>query len=124
LTLAGGFSSLQSMKPYKKEDRHLPDLSRLEITILSTLVARERYGLEIVDTIKTATAGREILSLGGLYTTLHRMEQKGLVTSRWGESSGVRQGARRKYYSITGVGERALTESRKMLLSTFRLAVS
>jgi DNA-binding PadR family transcriptional regulator len=59
--------------------------------ILSTLIGNERYGLEIVE-IKMATDGKPVLSLGDLYTTRHRMEEKGLVVARGGESSGVRRG--------------------------------
>jgi len=124
LTLFLECSILQIVKPYKKKNKSLPDLSRLEMTILAALVSKERYGLEIVETIKKATQGREVLSLGGLYTTLHRMEQKRLVVATWGESSEVRQGARRRYYRITALGESALAESRDVLLQAFRLALA
>jgi DNA-binding PadR family transcriptional regulator len=109
------------MKPYKHE---YGDLSNLEIMILSTLVAKERYGLDIVQAIKKVTDGRKVLSLGGLYTTLHRMEQKGLVNGRWGETTEDRQGARRRYYKATGLGQRALNETKTVLLKTFRLVTA
>ena len=88
--------------------------------ILSALVSAERYGLEIVDTIQRET-GRE-LSLGGLYTTLARMERKGLVKSRWGDSTDIRRGARRRYYRVTGLGERAFATTRQTLLKALRPA--
>ena len=108
------------MKPYKK----LPNLSGSEISILAALASKERYGLEIIEAIKKATHGQEVLSLGGLYTTLHRMEAKGLVTSEWGDSTDVRLGARRRYYRITGLGQRALDDSKNILMMTFRLATA
>jgi DNA-binding PadR family transcriptional regulator len=52
------------------------------------------------------------------------MEQKRLVVATWGESSEVRQGARRRYYRITALGESALAESRDVLLQAFRLALA
>ncbi len=89
-------------------------LSRSEMLILAALGPREQYGLEIVESTKKATG--HSISLGGLYTTLHRMERKGLVGARWGESTEHRRGARRRYYKITARGVRALAETKKVLL--------
>jgi DNA-binding PadR family transcriptional regulator len=58
----------------------------------------------MVRKVEDISEGKVKLSIGGLYTTLHRMEEKGLVISRWGEPTEIRKGARRKYYKITGVG--------------------
>jgi len=98
----------------------LPRTSRLEIFILAALEPKERYGVEIVDAIKKATHGEVVVPLGGLYTVLERMEEKGFVTARWDDSDGTR----RRYYSATALGELALAESRSVLLKTFRLATS
>jgi PadR family transcriptional regulator PadR len=95
-------------------------LSNLEMLILAALEVREQYGLSIIAAIKE-TSGQS-LSLGSLYTTLHRMEQKGFVRSRWGEATEVRQGARRRYYQITALGQQALTETRQMLVKALNLA--
>ena len=93
----------------------LPALTRGEMAILSTLVVQERYGLDIVRTLRDK--GQPI-SLAGLYTTLMRLERDGLVTSRWGDekAAAVRQGARRRYYSITGLGERALRRTKEVVM--------
>ena len=93
----------------------IPRLSGTEILILASLAEGEQYGLQIVDTVKNLTDGREHLSLGGLYTTLHRMERKGLVAGRWGETTDDRRGARRRYYQMTGVGQRSLAETRRVV---------
>ena len=95
-------------------------LSRSEILILATLETREQYGLEIVGTMKKDTG--QSISLGGLYTTLHRMERKGLVSARWGESTELRQGARRRYYKVTARGERALADTKRVLMKALRAA--
>lgn len=91
-----------------------PSISKTETLILTALSTRERYGLEIIDKAHEVSEGKVKLSLGGLYTTLHRMEGKGLIQSRWGESTEVRQGARRKYYKVTGLGVRALNEATQL----------
>ena len=71
-----------------------------ERTILELLAARDAsYGLELV----AESEGR--LTRGGIYVTLGRMEQKGLVTSESSEGG-------RRLYRATGLGERALLAAR------------
>ena len=83
----------------------------LEVLILALLAGkREHYGLEIHETLRAMTTGRKKLSLGSLYTTLHRMEQKSLVASRWGDERSPTLGARRRYYQSTRHGEQVLKE--------------
>ncbi len=96
----------------------LPDLTRAEMAILATLVSKDRYGLEIVNTLRDLG---QSMSLAGLYTTLARLERQGLVTSRWGDDKvDVRQGARRRYYEITGLGERAIKETKAVVMKILR----
>lgn len=96
----------------------IPKLSGREMLILSVLTQGEKYGLEIVDAVKKL---KESLSLGTLYTTLHRMEKKGFVGSRWGETTGERAGARRRYYHPTALGARVLKESQRVYVKLWRL---
>ncbi|MGH7325182.1 MAG: PadR family transcriptional regulator [Candidatus Rokuibacteriota bacterium] len=102
--------------------REVPELTRLEHILLSALATHERYGLEIVETVRKAIGVS--LSLGGLYTTLHRMERKQLVESRWGETTEEREGARRRYYKATGLGIRALAKEQGLLRRAWRMSPS
>ncbi len=95
----------------------IPSLTRTEYVILRALSTKELFGLEIVERVKELTDQKVILSLGGLYTTLHRMEEKGLIEGRWGELTEVRRGARRRYYRPTAVGERAFKDEFKKVYS-------
>ena len=71
-----------------------------ERTILTLLVGRSpSYGLELV----AASKGR--LTRGGIYVTLGRMEEKGLVTSAAAEGG-------RRLYRPTAFGHRALLAAR------------
>ena len=71
-------------------------LAKSESVILTLLAARrDAYGLELVE------ASRGKLKRGGIYVTLGRMEDKGLVRSTAGESG-------RRLYRATALGERAL----------------
>ena len=76
-------------------------LARSEHLILNVLAARgPSYGLELVH----ASRGR--LKRGGIYVTLGRMEEKGLITS-----SAAGDDDRRRYRP-TALGERALLAAR------------
>src|SRR5213593_628103 len=91
----------------------VPRLSETEILIASAISGKELYGLQIVDEVLALTRGKRRISLGGLYTTLHRMEDKKLVTSRWGETVDDRQGARRRYITRSRVWAHELSPRRR-----------
>ena len=93
----------------KREDG---ELSGLEEILLTALLKRELYGLEILKVVEEVTEGKRRIGFGSLYPNLHRLEKKGLVKSRWGdETPEERGGARRKYYTTTRTGERALCDA-------------
>jgi DNA-binding PadR family transcriptional regulator len=72
------------------------------------LLEGEAYGLAIRETIEERT-GR-VVSSGAIYTTLGRLEERGLVRS-WVGEPGSGPGRPRKYYAIEPAGARALMES-------------
>ncbi len=55
------------------------------------------------------------VSIGALYTTLERLEKKGLLTSQLGESSAERGGRAKKYFQVSGEGKRALNQSKSAI---------
>jgi PadR family transcriptional regulator len=64
------------------------------------------YGVSIRDEIHACT-GRKV-SAGALYTTLNRLEDKGLVGSRLGPPTAERGGRAKRFYTVTGTGRKAL----------------
>ena len=84
------------------------------LMILASLVNRRAYGLDIID--------RTGLGPGTVYTTLRRMEKRGLVQGGWEDPSIAERERRprRRYYSLLPEGSKALagaqTELRKALL--------
>jgi DNA-binding PadR family transcriptional regulator len=81
-----------------------------QLVLLSlTRLGQDAYGVPIADDIGART-GREV-SLGAVYKTLERMEDKGLVTSRIGEPTPERGGRRKKHYRIAAAGQRAVRPS-------------
>lgn len=73
------------------------------------------YGLAIRDEMERV-AGRTPSS-GALYTTLDRLEGKGLLESSAGESTSERGGRPRRYVRVTPEGLTMLSRSREMLLA-------
>ena len=73
------------------------------------------YGLAVKDELESVV-GRTPSS-GGLYTTLDRMEKKGLVESYAGEGSQDRGGRPRRYLRLTPEGQLLLARSRNSLLA-------
>ncbi len=88
----------------------LPKLTPLEEDLLTLVIGKELYGLQIIKAIEEAENRK--VSFSSLYPTLHRLEGKGYLEARWGnELPEERENARRRYYRATGLGERALRET-------------
>jgi PadR family transcriptional regulator, regulatory protein PadR len=88
------------------EDQDSVRLSAIEEDVLTALLGRELYGLELLDELNP---DRPIpLRFGSLYPVLNRLEKKGLVACRWGDEQADSGGARRKYYKVTGLGASTL----------------
>jgi DNA-binding PadR family transcriptional regulator len=76
-----------------------------EKLVLFAIGYHERYGLEIQRAITECSGGTESISIGTLYPTLHSLERKHLITSRYSdETYDDRGGARRRYYKLTDNG--------------------
>lgn len=85
-----------------------------QLVILGVLHAgRDAYGVPVHDEIQRR-AERD-LTLGTIYKTLARLEDKGLVTSRIGAPSAERGGRRTRCFSVTPAGRRALHASIRSL---------
>lgn len=85
-----------------------------QMVLLAILKLKDgAYGVAIrevlIDTIE-----REV-SVGALYTTLERLEKKGLLTSVQGESSTARGGRAKRYYTLSASGKQALNRTKQAL---------
>jgi PadR family transcriptional regulator, regulatory protein PadR len=88
----------------------MPYLGAFEQLILFSVLQLkdEAYGASLREDIEERT-GRTV-SIGAIYTTLGRVEERGLVRSRTEEPRG-RTGRPRKYYALTPDGARELREA-------------
>lgn len=77
-----------------------------EILILSLLVERPMYGYEISQQLEQRSGGYFEMKEGLLYPALHRMQQKGWLSTEWRTVDG----RRRKYYALTALGREILDE--------------
>ena len=71
------------------------------------------YGVTIRREVEERT-GRA-LSLGAIYSTLYRLEEKGHVTSERGESTAERGGRAKRLFVLAAPGRRALAATRHQL---------
>jgi DNA-binding PadR family transcriptional regulator len=69
------------------------------------------YGVSVRREIAQRT-GRDPAA-GALYTTLDRMEHKGLVKSRMGDPTPERGGRAKRYYRITSSGSAAIARAQR-----------
>jgi DNA-binding PadR family transcriptional regulator len=86
-----------------------PDVSigPFEHDVLECLVQQpaNAYGITLHNRLEDLHGRR--FSSGAVYVTLERLERKGLITSRWGESTPERGGRRKRLYQIEASGRRA-----------------
>ena len=71
------------------------------------------YGMTVRKEIERRT-GREV-TIGSVYATLARLEEKGFAASWEGEPTATRGGRARRHFRIEPAGVRALQSSRGML---------
>ena len=96
------------------------DLGDMEHLVLLAILrlGTDAYGIPILDEV-SARSGREV-SRATVYVALKRLEQKGLVSSRLGDSTPERGGRAKRFFKVKPSGLKALRESREMFLSLWR----
>ena len=80
----------------------------LEMLVLKQLEKEERYGYQLISQLRDKSGGLFALKEGTLYPILYRLEDDGLVVSRWRQPQGKE--VSRKYYVITEEGKEGLKE--------------
>ena len=78
----------------------------LDMLILRTLVMGPAHGYTIASIIETGSENALDVEQGSLYPALHRLEDRGWVSSEWGLSENNRKA---KFYRLTPKGRKELT---------------
>ena len=81
----------------------------LDLLVLRTLAWQAMHGYAIASWIRDRTGGALLIEDAALYKALHRLEDRGLITSEWGVSENNR---RAKYYALAPEGRRSLRAER------------
>jgi PadR family transcriptional regulator PadR len=84
-----------------------------EIVLLSVaILADDAYGNSIKNEIKKRL-GRNP-SIGALHASLGRLEEKGFLESKEGETTPERGGRRKRYYKVTKTGVKAMQQVKEL----------
>jgi PadR family transcriptional regulator PadR len=77
----------------------------LDMMILRTLIAGDAHGHTIAKIIERTSEDVLEVEQGSLYPALHRLEDRGWVSSYWGASENNRKA---KFYRLTATGRKHL----------------
>ncbi|HEY2434376.1 MAG TPA: PadR family transcriptional regulator [Vicinamibacterales bacterium] len=90
-----------------------PTIGEFEQVVLLAVLRLEddAYGVTIRTVIASRTDRRP--SPGALYTTLDRLEEKGLVTSRLGDPTPQRGGRAKRFFRVTAKGVEAISRAQR-----------
>jgi PadR family transcriptional regulator, regulatory protein PadR len=99
--------------PRRKHGTLLP----LELEILGVALSRLRsgqatfHGFGLAQTMREQSGSRALTAHGTLYKALGRLEDFGLLTSRWEEAAAAEGRPRRRLYELTGQGARVAQQA-------------
>jgi PadR family transcriptional regulator PadR len=79
----------------------------LDVLVLKTLARGPLHGYAIARWIKDHSDGTLTVEDRALYVSLHRLEERGLLSAKWGASENNRKA---KFYALTAAGRRALRD--------------
>ena len=77
----------------------------LDLLILKTLALEPQHGWGISERIQQVSSEVLRIQQGSLYPALHRLERRGWIKAKWGNSQNNR---RAKYYELTKSGRKQL----------------
>src|ERR1700691_2539082 len=91
--------------PKKKQSGAEMLKGTLDMMILRTLISGDAHGYTIAKVIERTSEDVLEVEQGSLYPALHRLEDRGLVSSYWGASENKRKA---KFYRLTAAGKKQL----------------
>lgn len=85
------------------------------VLLIVGILGEEAYAFKVAEEFEAQI--KRPVSIGAVHSTLNRMGEKGFLTSKMSEATAERGGRRKRIYTITGAGQRALEISRELKLS-------
>lgn len=101
--------SAEDEKHKKQEIESMLPLTPATLNILLALVDTDRHGYGIMQEVDRRTSSGIKLGPGTLYTSIKRMISEGLVEESDQRPDPDMDDQRRRYYRLTGFGERILS---------------
>ncbi|MCO7189331.1 MULTISPECIES: helix-turn-helix transcriptional regulator [unclassified Pseudoalteromonas] len=95
-----------------EKDKFLGEFEQMTMLALLHL-ENEAYGAAIRQLL--AEQVDRNVAIGALYSTLERLERKGMVESRLGEATAQRGGRAKRYFKVTAQGHNALKRARQAM---------
>jgi DNA-binding PadR family transcriptional regulator len=92
------------------KSHHLGELEELALLIVVALGA-DAYGVAVQQRLERDA--RRAIAIGAVYGALERLERKGYLTSALGEATPQRGGRRKRLFTATAAGLRALRGARQ-----------
>src|SRR5688572_21049639 len=90
-----------------------------EVVLLTVAILHgEAYGVAIIDEMEKRLNRK--VSIGALQTVLRRLEDKGLLSSAFGEATKIRGGKRKRYFTVTQYGHKILREAKDQRLGLWK----
>lgn len=85
------------------------------ILLLVGILEEQAYSLRIAEEFESQT-GKSV-SIGATHSTLDRLSKKGFLTSEMGKPTTLRGGRRKRIYTISASGQKALIASKELRTS-------
>jgi len=99
-----------------------PPLSRTATLVLLAIGPEERHGYAIMAEVARMTEGATRLGPGGVYTTIKRLLDDGLIEESDARPDPDLDDQRRRYYRLTGLGRAIASAEVRRLDSLVRAA--
>ena len=105
----------------KSPEEFLP-LTTTVFNILLALVEGEKHGYAIMADVETNTEGQMLMGPGTLYGSIKRMLEAGLIEESDERPDPEMDDQRRRYYKLSGLGQRTLRLEAERLAAQVRVA--
>ncbi|MCC2606391.1 PadR family transcriptional regulator [Planctobacterium marinum] len=85
-----------------------------QVVLLACLhLGKEAYGASLRQLLQQEI--QRDVAIGALYSTLERLEKKGMVTSHFGEATAERGGKPKRFFEVTAKGQQSLKRAREAM---------
>ena len=89
------------------------------VLLIVAVLGEDAYGVRITHEIIEQT--KRNVRLNQVHSSLHRLEEKGMIISKMGNSTPERGGRRKRIFTITAFGQQTLAEMKTVRVRLWNL---